>query len=272
MTLSKRIAALLTAGALAAFAAGCGKASDTASNTNDTDKKVESTPITLNISAAASLKDSMEEIKQLYTKDKSNVTLTYNFGSSGTLQQQIEQGADVDLFMSAAAKQMDDLQSKNLIDKDSRKDLLENNIVLVTPKDNPVVKDFSDLTTDKVKKIALGEPKSVPAGQYAEEVFTKMSILDKVKGKAVYGNDVKAVLTWVESGNAEAGIVYETDAKISTKVQIAATAPADSHKAVVYPAAVVKSSKKADAAKEFLKFLSGDKAKKVFEKYGFKVN
>lgn len=228
--------------------------------------------VNLNISAAASLKDSMNEIKQLYEAENGNVTLTFNYGSSGTLQQQIEQGADVDIFMPAAPKQMDALENKELIIKDTRINLLQNAVVLIVPKDNNTIADFNDLTSDKTKKIALGEPKSVPAGQYAEEVFTKLGILDKVKGKAVYAKDVREVLTWVETGNADAGIAYATDAKVSDKVKITAAAPSDSHRPVNYPAAVIKASKKADAAMDFMKFLSGDKAKAVFEKYGFKVN
>jgi len=232
----------------------------------------KSEPVTLTISAAASLKNSMNEVKKLYEAKNSNVTLTFNFGASGALQQQIEQGADVDIFISAAAKQMDTLESKDLILKDTRKDLLQNDVVLIVPSDNSTIKSFNDLTTDKAKKIALGEPKSVPAGQYAEEVFTKLGILDKIKGKAVYAKDVTEVLTWVKTGNADAGIVYTTDAKTTDKVKIIATAPSDSHKPVIYPAAIIKPSKKADAAKDLMSFLTSTKAKVVFEKYGFKVN
>lgn len=229
-------------------------------------------PVTLTISAAASLKDAMGEIKQLYNKEKPNVTITYNFGASGTLQQQIEQGAPADIFMSAATKQMDALKSKNLLADDTIKNLLENEVVLIAPKDSSTVKDFNDLASDKVKKVALGEPKSVPVGQYSQDVLTSLKIMDKVQPKAVFGKDVKEVLTWVETGNVDAGIVYETDAKISSKVKIVAAAPKDSHKPVVYPVALIKASKNADAAKDFLKFMSEDKAKAVFEKYGFKVN
>ena len=212
------------------------------------------------------------KIKQLYEAEKTNVKLVFNYGSSGTLQQQIEQGADVDIFVSAAAKQMNALEKKDLIVKDTRKNILQSDVVLIVPKENSTITSFNDLATDKAKKVALGEPKSVPAGQYAEEVFTKLGILDKIKGKAVYAKDVKEVLTWVETGNADAGIVYATDAKISTKVKIVVIAPADSHTPVIYPAAIIKASKKGDAAKDFMQFLTDDKAKAVFKKYGFKVN
>lgn len=230
---------------------------------------VNEEPIALTISAAASLKDAMEEIKTAYALEKDNVTITYNFGSSGSLQQQIEQGADVDVFVSAAEKQMDALKDKDLIIEDTRKDLLENNIVLVVPKDSSSVMDFKDLSSDKVKKIGLGEPKSVPVGQYAEEVLTKLNLLDSIKSKVIYGNDVKQVLTWVETGDADAGIVYETDAKVSDKVKVVAKAPEGSHEPVYYPAAVIKASKNTDAAKDFINYLYSSKAKPIFEKYGF---
>lgn len=228
-------------------------------------------PVTLTISAAASLKDSMEEVKKLYKKEKPNVTLNITYGSSGTLQQQIEQGADVDIFMSAAAKQMNALSQKNLLLEDTKVNLLGNSVVLITKKDASLgISDFKDSASDKIKKIALGEPSTVPAGQYAQEIYTTLNILDKVKAKAVYGNDVKQVLNWVETGNADAGVVYATDAKTSDKVKVVATASKDLLKTpVVYPVSVIKASKNVSSAKELLKFIEGSKAKAVFEKYGF---
>lgn len=228
-------------------------------------------PVALTISAASSLKDAMEEIKEAYIKENPNVTITYNFDSSGSLQQQIEQGAEVDVFISAAEKQMDALKDKGLIIDETRKDFLENKIVLVVPEDSTGIHDFADLATDKVKKIGLGEPKSVPVGQYAEELLTKLNLLDSIKSqeKVVYGKNVKEVLTWVETGNADAGIVYETDALVSDKVKVAARAPDGLIKPVYYPAAVIGASKHTDAAKAFTSFLYSASAKPVFEKYGF---
>lgn len=235
----------------------------------NTVKTADKKPVTLTISAAASLKDSMEEIKKTYTEENPNVTINYNFGASGTLQQQIEQGAECDIFMSAATKQMDALKDKGLILDDTKVNLLGNSVVLVVKSDFAGNLDFKDVDS-KINKIGLGEPKSVPVGQYAEEIFTSLNILDKAKAKAVYGKDVKEVLSWVETGNVDAGVVYATDAKISNKVKIAATASKDLYKTpVVYPAALVKASKNEDAAKEFLKYLSGSKAKDIFVKYGF---
>lgn len=227
--------------------------------------------IELTVSAAASLKDVMEEIKTAYIKENPNVTITYNFGSSGSLQQQIEQGANVDVFISAATKQMDTLKDKGLIIEDTRKNFLENKIVLVIPKDSSAISGFADLATDKAEKIGLGEPKSVPVGQYAEELLTKLDLLDSLKEeeKVVYGKDVKEVLTWVETGNADAGIVYKTDALVSDKVKVVAEAPEGSTKPVYYPAAVIGASRNADAASNFTSFLYSSTAKPIFEKAGF---
>jgi molybdate transport system substrate-binding protein len=232
--------------------------------------KRDETAITLTISAAASLRDSMSEIKQAYLMEKPDVTLVYNFGGSGALQQQIEHGADVDIFISAAEKQISVLQDKHFLVEDTRVNLLQNSVVLIVSGNVSGIVDFKGLTDKHVKKIALGEPKSVPVGQYAQEVLMKLNIFEVIKSKVVYGNDTKQVLTWVETGNADAGVVYETDAKASKKVKIAAFAPESSHQPVIYPAAVIKTSKNIADAKEFLKFLTSSSAKAVFQKYGFK--
>lgn len=223
----------------------------------------------LTISAAASLKDAMDEIKPLYSKEKPNINLTYNFGSSGALQQQIEQGAGVDVFISAATKQIDALAQKGLLVDGTRKDLLKNQIVLIAPQNSTVVTDFKDLGSPSIKRIALGEPKSVPAGQYAQQVLTSLNLLDQVKGKTVYAKDVRQALNYVESGNADAGLVYFSDAKNTPKVKIVATASEKTHSPIVYPIAVLKSSKNIAAAQDFVQFLASNEAKSVFEKQGF---
>lgn len=223
----------------------------------------------LTVSAAISLKDALAEIKRLYQKSPPNVQITYNFGSSGSLQQQIEQGAPVDIFISAANKQMDALESQNLLLPNSRHTLVTNQLVLITPKSENIVTKIQDLTKPEVTKIALGEPKSVPAGKYSEEVLKYYKILDQVKSKIIYGKDVRQVLTYVETGNVNAGLVYATDAKTSTKVRIVATAPQQSHSPIVYPIAILKDSKNQNTAKAFDKFLISNQAKNVFKKYGF---
>jgi len=221
------------------------------------------------ISAAASLTDTMNEMKGLYEKQNQNVKLTFNFGSSGALQQQIEQGAPADVFISAATKQMKALQDKKLIVDESCKNLLKNRLVLVGPKESAKVKGFS--TLKEASLISIGEPDSVPAGKYAKETLTKMGLWDALKDKVVYAKDVRQVLAYVESGNVEAGMVYLTDAKISDKVQILSIAEENTHTPIVYPAAVVKGTKNPEAAQSFVDFLSSDAAKEVFAKYGFSL-
>lgn len=224
---------------------------------------------TLLISAAASLTDAMNDVAKVYNAEEKDVKITFNFGSSGSLQQQIEQGAPADIFISAAAKQMNALDDKGLIIKDTKKNLLKNRMVLVVPKNSSSINDFNDLT--KAKVIALGEPASVPAGQYGQELLNKLGLWDKISSKMVYAKDVRQVLAYVESGDADAGIVYRTDALISDKVKIAALADESLHSPVVYPAAVIKDSKNQQAARGFVKFLASDKAEAIFEKYGFTV-
>lgn len=231
---------------------------------------VEAEPVELTILAAASLTDVTKELSDLYQKIAPNVTLTFSYGASGALQTQIEEGAPADLFLSAATKQMDALEEGKLLLDGTKKDLLINKVVLISPKDSTLgLTSFEEVGTDKVKTIALGEPTSVPVGQYAEEVFTNLGILDTVKAKANYGSDVKQVLTWVESGEVDCGVVYSTDAIISDKVSIICEAPEGSHKDIIYPAAVIGTSTHAEQAKAFLDFLSTKDAADVFVKYGF---
>ncbi|KOA18623.1 molybdate-binding periplasmic protein precursor [Clostridium homopropionicum DSM 5847] len=270
--LFKNCAILLSLFLVVVFTA-CGKTEAVKPSTSEksaSDTKSEAA-VNLTISAAASLKDALTEIQELYKKEKSNVTINYNFGSSGALQTQIEQGAPSDVFLSAGKKQVDALKTKGLIIEDTYKNLLENEVVLVVSKDSKDNINFENLAEAKVKKIGLGEPESVPAGQYGKEVLAFLKIFDKISSKSVYAKDVREVLAWVETGNVDAGIVYKTDAKVSDKVKVAAEAPKGSHKDIVYPGAVIKASKNIEASKEFLKFLSGEEATKIFEKYGFDI-
>ncbi len=223
------------------------------------------------ISTTVSLTDAMNAIQPLYQQENPNIKLTYNFGPSGSLQQQIEQGAPVDVFISAAPRQMNELQEKGLILSETRQDLLKNSIVLITPKNNPRVQNFQDLTNSQVQIISIGEPESVPAGRYAREVLTSMNMFDQLRSKLVFARDVRQVLTFVETGNVDAGMVYTTDAKISDQVSIVATAPAGYHSPIVYPIAVIKDSRNPEAAKEFIRFLSSNTAKSLFERYGFEL-
>lgn len=247
----------------------------TAAATSKTTSKAASTvtapPVTLTISAAASLTDVLTEIQGLYKTVKPNVTLQFNFGASGTLQTQIEQGAPADVFISAAAKQMDALQNESLLVNSTRKDLLRNRLVLIVPNNSQYdyVTSFADMTSNDIKVIAIGDTTAVPAGQYAVQTFKWYNIYDMISTKFVYGKDVRSVLNYVETGNADAGVVYETDAKTSSKVKIVAVAPEASHTPVIYPEAVLKNSANQAAASDFLSFLSSQTAKSSFTKYGF---
>lgn len=227
---------------------------------------------TLLVSAAASLQDALKEIQPLFQQTQSNVKVNYNFGASGALQQQIEQGAPADVFFSAATKQMNALQDKNLILSDTRRNLLTNSLVLVVSNNSDLeIDNFEQLTNPNVKRIAVGEFRSVPVGQYSEELFQKLGVLAQIKPKLVFGNNVRNVLAAVESGNADAGIVYITDAKTSDKVRVVATAAENLHSPIVYPIAIISSSKNPDAAKEYIQFLTDKQARSVFEKYGFGI-
>lgn len=232
-------------------------------------KPLANTPLGLTVSAAASLQKVMIDVQGLYNTIQPNVKIIYNFAASGSLQQQIEQGADVDVFISASTQQMDALADKGLILSDTRKNLLTNQIVLVVPNSFQGMTSFQDLTRNRITKIALGEPKSVPIGKYAQEVLNYFKIFSKVKNKIIFAKDARQVLSYVETANVDVGIVYLTDAKLSNLVKIAATAPIASHSSVVYPVAVVQNSKKTSIAKDFVQFIASQEAIKIYKKYGF---
>ncbi|NDJ18915.1 molybdate ABC transporter substrate-binding protein [Myxacorys almedinensis] len=255
------VATLLTA-LLAIFLSGCTKQEASPWVTN-------SQPATLTVSAAISLREPLQEIGQLYERDRA-VNVTYNFGSSGSLQQQIEQGAPVDVYLSAGSKQMDALQNQHLLQPNTRKALLTNRLVVIIPKPDRTssISAIADLTRPEITRIALGEPGSVPAGQYAAEVLQHYNIARQLLPKLIYAKDVRQVLTYVETGNVDAGLVYLTDATSSQQVTIVAIAPTESHSKIVYPIALLKQSKNA-AAPNFQAFVFSEPAKRIFSKYGF---
>lgn len=255
---------------LFAFSA-CSKIWDESDNLTPKSETILSTQVTLTISAAASLIDALNEIKSAYSNEADDVNITYNFASSGSLQQQIENGAEVDLFISAAQKQMDSLKKNGFVEEQSIKNIIGNELVLIVPINSDLSVNFEQLNQDKVKKLGMGEPKSVPAGQYAQQVFNNLNIIEKLKTKVVYAKNVRTVLTWVEREEVDAGIVYKTDAKSSKKVKIIAKAPDGSYNPILYPASIINSSKNKLAAKNFLNFLSSDKSKSIFEELGFKL-
>ena len=242
-----------------AFLSAC-----TASGNDNRDSSV-----TLTISAAASLQDAIQEIGKLYNQQKPNVQLIYNFGSSGSLRHQIEQGAPVDVFISAAEQHMDALENKNLLLNNTRQNLLKNEVVLISAQNNDKIAGFPQLKSDLVSKIAIGAPDSVPAGKYAKEVLDSLKLYKSLEPKFVFAKDVRQVLVYVETGNVEAGIVYRTDAQISNQVKVLATAPIDSHSPIIYPVAIAKDSKNPETAQDFIQFLLSNTAKNVFTEYGF---
>ena len=224
----------------------------------------------LTVLAAASLTDACNEIKTMYEKENSDVTLNFSYGASGALQTQIEEGAPADVFLSAAMKQMNALNDEGLMESDSIVQLLENKVVLIVPEGSTKnITSFEDLASDTVEIVGLGEPGSVPVGQYSEEIFTSLGILEQVKAKANYGSDVRTVLSWVEEAAVDCGVVYATDAYIGENIQIVCEAPEGSCKQVIYPAGVVKASEHTKEAAAFVDYLQTQEIMDIFEKYGF---
>ncbi|WP_448163483.1 molybdate ABC transporter substrate-binding protein [Bacillus mobilis] len=249
------------------FSAACTSGEKKEKSTAKEGKTVE-----LTISAAASLQDALKEIETKYKEKEKEPTikLSFNFGASGALQQQIEQGAPADLFFSAAEDKFQTLVKNGFINEKEGKNLLGNELVLVVPKDSSLTK-IQDLKDEKIKKIALGTPESVPAGKYAKASLTHENLWNDIQNKIVFTKDVRQVLTYVETGNVDAGIVYKTDALISNKVKIGETAAATSHEPIHYPLGVIKESKHKKEATSFYEYLQSKDAQSIFKKYGFTV-
>jgi molybdate transport system substrate-binding protein len=225
------------------------------------------------VSAAISLKNAFEEIGKLFEGKYKGVKVSFNFGASGDLVRQIEGGAPVDVFASAAQKDMDEAEKKGLIVPDSRVNFAGNSIVLIIPADSKIrIQTFQDLGLNQVGKIAAGNPKTVPAGRYAEEVFVHFKLLPAIKEKLVYAEHVRQVLDYVARGEVDAGVVYSTDAMVRAKdIKLVVVAPEESHRPVIYPAAVVTKTGKQGLAKAFVTLLASEEAGKVLEQYGFKM-
>lgn len=221
------------------------------------------------ISAAVSTQSALQEIKTLYQRKYPQTKIVFNFGSSGSLQRQIEYGATVDIFISAAPQQMNNLEAKQLLVETTRQNLVKNQMVLVVPKNSQVINGFGDLVHQSVEKIALGEPNSVPAGQYAQEILTSLKIIDVVESKAVYGKDVRQVFHYVATGNTDAGLVYRTDALDNQQVEMVDIAPQTSYSPVVYPVAIIKESQNLQAAQQMMQFLFSPQAQAIFQRHGF---
>ena len=236
------------------------------------EEKAEEPEGTIMFAAAASLKNCMdEELIPMFKKQNSKITVNATYDSSGKLQTQIEEGAGIDVFMSAAMKQMNALNEKGMIAENSIVKLLENKIVLIVPEGSDKgIEKFEDII--KAETIAVGDPESVPVGQYAKESLENLGLWEQVLPLASLGTNVTEVLNWVAEGSADVGIVYATDAASKNNVTVVAEAPEGSVSKVIYPVGIVKDTKNEDAAKLFIEFLQSDEAAKVFEKYGFTVN
>lgn len=223
------------------------------------------------IFGAMSLTDALTEISHRFGEGR-NIKVYCNFAGSSTLQRQIEKGAPADVFISASPKQIDALQRKGLIDDETRRAILNNRLVLVAPVNSMLsMTDVGLLTQDSIRRIAIGEPNSVPAGIYGKEALTHLGIWEAVQSKLIPSADVRSTLAYVESGEVDVGVVYQTDAAMSQKVRIIYQFPDSIHTPIVYPAAVLRDTEHKVLAQTFLEYLQTAEVAAIFEKYGFSV-
>lgn len=225
----------------------------------------------ITVFAAASLTDCLKEIAADYQAETYQ-KIYFNFGASSTLERQIEAGAPADIFFSADEAKMNKLQKQNLILPETRKSRLSNSLVIIIPDDSSLtMTSAADLTNSTIQRIALADPKAVPAGIYSKTYLQKLHLWPALEPKIIPTENVRAALAAVASGNVDAGMVYKTDAAISKKVKVAFEIPLDQGPNISYPMAVVKTSTQPAAAKSFLDYLATDKAASLFQRYGFIV-
>jgi molybdate transport system substrate-binding protein len=261
---------LVPAVALTLFAAGCSSGAGASASGSDSSAGGSGSQfVELVVSAAASLTDSLQQVGHNYEAQHPNVKVRFNFGASGTLQQQIEQGAPADLFFSAGKANMQALVDKGLVDKSQMTTVLMGELVLVVPKGAAAVNRLSDLAQPSFRHVALGEPQSVPAGGYAKQALTSAKLWDALQPKLVYGKDVRQVLTYVETGNADAGFVYKTDALTSKQAVVAQTVDAKLYEPVQYPEGIVKETQHMQETKALYDYLQSKEAADVFAGFGF---
>ncbi|MBF0298944.1 MAG: molybdate ABC transporter substrate-binding protein [Oligoflexia bacterium] len=221
-------------------------------------------------SVAMSLKDVMNKIGEDFEKINPNTKVSFNFASSGQLRAQIENGAPVDIFAPASSTDMNFLFEKDLAIKNSKKDFAKNTLVLITHKsNNNDIHSIIDLQNAKIKKIAIGNPNTTPAGKYAKETFEYFKILANIKEKIIFAENVRHVLDYVSRNEVDAGIVFSTDAQVDKNVKVVFTIPDKVHQPIIYPIAIIKSSKNIELAKEFIQFVISEKGKKALKDYGF---
>ncbi len=223
----------------------------------------------LRVLAAASLQEALQEFAAAYER-RSGDRVVLQFGASSLLARQIEQGAPGDLFLSADEAKMDALEMRGLLLAGTRRALLSNTLVIVLPaQDAREVTSAADLAKPAIRRIALAEPATVPAGIYARQFLEASGFWMQVEGKVVPTENVRGVLAAVEAGNVDAGIVYKTDALLSKKVRIAVDVPRGEGPQIVYPVAVLAATKHPEAARKLALALAGAEARAVFEKFGF---
>ncbi len=221
------------------------------------------------VSAAVSLTEALEEIKTWYEAEN-DVNITFNFGGSGSLAQQIQQGAPVDVFISANQTWMDTLEEEGRLVPQTRIDLTGNSIVLIAGIGSELgYVSFEDIDADDVEQVAIGHPESVPAGMYTEGILKKLDKWDQMEDKLVLAKDVRQVLTYVETGNVDIGFVYASDALISNKIKVIAKASSSWHEPIIYPAAVIADTDYKEEAISFTTFMKTEEAQAIFKKYGF---
>ena len=226
----------------------------------------------LAVAAAASLAEVMTEIGARYEKEHAGDRVRFNFGASSMLARQIEQGAPADVFLSADEAKMDALEKQGLLLEGTRRRLLTNSLVIIVREDaTDVPRSAAALAGLEFKKIALAEPATVPAGIYARAYLEEMGLWEKLKGKIVPTENVRAALAAVEAGNVEAGFVYKTDALLSRKVRVAMEIPASEGRKISYSVAILKDSKAPEADRKFAEYLHGPSAQAVFQKFGFQT-
>lgn len=268
----KKLASVLLALGLVGSFVGCQNNDQTSNEnqvSNDTSQEVNENSKDMTVFAAASMTEVLDELKGEFEKENPDISLSFNFDSSGTLKTQIESGAEADVFVSAAQKQMDELEESDLIEKDTRIDLLENEVSLAVSETGKDITSFEDLDSNKVEKIALGN-EDVPVGQYSEEVLKNLGIWENIQDKVSFGSNVKEVTSWVDENVVDCGIVYKTDAKTAGLDIVAVADDSMLENRVIYPAAVLKNAKDKEKAQKYIDFLQSDKAAEIFEKYGFK--
>lgn len=230
----------------------------------------EQEPVTITVSAAASLTEAFADMETRFEKENSGTDIILNFGGSGNLRTQIEGGAPVDVFASADESQMDTLASKSLIENSTRQDFARNSLVLIVPSNNTLnITSLEDLADSRVEKIAIGNPETVPVGKYASTALNEAGMLNQTEDKFVLAEDVKQVLVYVERGEVDAGFVYMTDAKTAETKTIEIVTNVSVSTPVAYPIAVVSSSENKEEAQEFVDFVAGEKGQEILEEYGF---